>query len=102
MDISSVRPADGMIRIRPYGELDLDTAGDMQAIIRQAIGTTGVREVIVDLADVTFCDSSGIAAFDEEYAAAAGRGLRLRVTDPQPGVRRVLEIVGLLDPLTRP
>jgi anti-anti-sigma factor len=99
MDISSSRPSPTTAVIAVSGEIDMATVGAIHRAADSAITTAGTTEVVIDLADVTFCDSSGIAAFDERYANAAAR---LRVAQPQPSVRRVLEIVGLMDALTAP
>ena len=52
--------------------------------------------VVVDLADLTFMDSSGLAALvlARSRVVAGGRG-ELVLTRPTGIVRRVLEIVGL-------
>ncbi|GLY07831.1 MULTISPECIES: STAS domain-containing protein [Actinoplanes] len=94
--------AGGTVRIRVSGEIDMATADDVQRAVRQALDTPGVTEIAVDLAGVTFCDSSGIAVLDEGFGVAAQHGIRFRAVDPQPVVRRVLEIVGMLDILAQP
>jgi anti-sigma B factor antagonist len=102
MDISSSRPSPTTAVIAVSGEIDMATVGAIHRAVDSAITTAGTNEVVIDLAGVTFCDSSGIAAFDQRYANAAARGVRLRVAQPQPSVRRVLEIAGLMDALTAP
>jgi anti-anti-sigma factor len=54
------------------------------------------------MADVTFCDSSGIAAFDRNYFLASQTGVAFRLINVRPIVSRVLEITGMLDALTGP
>ncbi|MEU4419257.1 STAS domain-containing protein [Actinoplanes sp. NPDC024001] len=99
MNVTSGRTSADVIHIWVYGEIDMATVDDVQQAVNEAVSADGVRDVVVDLAEVTFCDSSGLAAFDEGYCAAASRGIRLRIANPQPGVRRILEIVGLWDTL---
>ncbi|WP_229075076.1 STAS domain-containing protein [Actinoplanes sp. DH11] len=77
------------------GEIDLDTADDLHTALRSASGRAGTRTVVVDFADVTFCDSSGVAVLDEAYGTALDRRIDLRLVNPQPAVRRVLEILGM-------
>ena len=82
----------------------LSIAGDLDLASVPALneaGTTvleaGARHVIVDIAAVSFCDSSGLSAFVRIANALAPKGGRLAVAGPQPIVRRVLEISGLVD-----
>jgi anti-anti-sigma factor len=102
MDISSERPSAKVVHVVVSGEIDMDSVDALRRVTADAIRTAGVRDVRVDLAGVTFCDSSGVALFDEAYHAAAEQGLRFRLTGVRPAVGRVLEIMGLMEPLTAP
>ena len=77
------------------GEVDLATVSDLQWRLHDA-ASPGDADVVVDLTEVTFLDSTGLAAFVSTHKrlAAAGRTLILR--NPRANVRRVLEIT-LLD-----
>ncbi|MFD1364466.1 STAS domain-containing protein [Actinoplanes sichuanensis] len=41
--------------------------------------------VLIDLSGITFCDSSGIAVLDEQYGAAADRGIPYAPSMCSPG-----------------
>jgi ABC-type transporter Mla MlaB component len=56
----------------------------------------------VDLAGVAFCDCSGLSALVTVRNAAAEAGGQVTVSSPQPIVRRILDLTGLLDTLTAP
>jgi hypothetical protein len=56
----------------------------------------------VDLGEVTFLDCAGIGALVGVRNAAVQAGRQMRVTHPQPIVRRILEVTGLLGVLTAP
>jgi anti-anti-sigma factor len=58
--------------------------------------------VIVDIANVTFCDSTGIGALVRAQAEAAEHGTVMQIANPNPAVRRVLEVTGVLDALANP
>ena len=58
-------------------------------------GRPGVREVVVDLADVRFLDSSGVRVLVHGVSVGRERDVTMRVTGPQPGVARVLRITGV-------
>jgi hypothetical protein len=51
--------------------------------------------IVVDLAQVTFLDSSGLALISGARRKAIDRGGNLVVCNPQPVVLRVMEITGL-------
>ncbi|WP_250038345.1 STAS domain-containing protein [Paractinoplanes maris] len=94
--------ADGTVLLAVAGEIDLATVDDFEAALARATAIDGTPRVIVDLSEVSFCDSSGLAALDRAWERADRRGIALRVTKPQRGVRRLMEIAGMLEGLTRP
>lgn len=103
MTINTHRPdADGVVRLRVAGEIDMATAGDLENTIREATTPLDVTTVIVDLADVTFCDSSGIGALVRAQMDAARRGTAVQIADPRGCVLHVLQVTGVLDTLTNP
>ena len=76
------------------GELDPATAPVLADAIA-SLETAGVDDVVIDLAGVTFLDSSGVRVLvsAREQLRASGATLTLRA--PSPNIRRVLEITGL-------
>jgi anti-anti-sigma factor len=56
----------------------------------------------VDLAGVTFMDCIGLGVLVAVRRVAAWTGCELRVVNPQPIVRRVLELTGLFGVLAAP
>jgi anti-anti-sigma factor len=76
------------------GEIDMDSAPQLlEAIVlaHQAAGT----DVIVDLRDVTFMDSRGLAAMITAQRHLAREQAHLRLVNPCPAVAAVLEITGV-------
>jgi anti-sigma B factor antagonist len=102
MIVKTVDSGGGVTRIWAAGEIDMATIEQLDTAMASAISAAGAVSVIVDMADVTFCDSSGIAAFDRNYFLASQTGVAFRLINVQPIVSRVLEITGMLDALTRP
>lgn len=101
MNISTHVVAGGVGRLSVAGEIDMDTVGELDATMSEVMTRSDVTKLVVDFAEVTFCDSSGIAALDRAYAAAAERGIGFQLVNLQPIVRRALEITGVLEGLTR-
>jgi anti-anti-sigma factor len=76
------------------GELDLHTAGCLEARIEEA-GTVGTDTVVVDLSEISFIDSAGLAVLVRETKRLEGRGHSLVVVTNDPRTRRIVEVTGL-------
>ncbi|MEV4639520.1 STAS domain-containing protein [Actinoplanes sp. NPDC049548] len=87
------------LRVQPPAELDIATAETLLDQVRTAL-VEQPAAIVVDLAGVTFCDSSGIGALMDAQAIAASAGVPLHATAARPAIRRSLEITGVLGLLT--
>jgi len=76
------------------GELDLHTAGSLQARIEEA-DTLGAGTVLVDLSEISFIDSSALEVLVRESKRLEGRGHSLVLVTNDPRTRRILEVTGL-------
>ncbi|GAA4244248.1 STAS domain-containing protein [Dactylosporangium darangshiense] len=76
------------------GELDLDTAPALLAAVVEQLGT-GAREIVVDLGELLFIDSSGLGTLVGCWRRAKNAGATLSVAHPNEDVRVTLEITGL-------
>lgn len=72
------------------GELDVASCDDLHRAL-----ATSARSVIVDLSELTFCDSSGVAALVTAKRQAEATGRCFSLVKPSPTVRRVFELLGL-------
>lgn len=93
-------PSPGTTRVAVTGEIDLSTAGMLRARLLSVLSALRPHRIEIDLAGVTFMDCSGLTVLIVTGNVAARTGGRLRITNPQPLVRRVLDLTGLLDVLT--
>jgi anti-anti-sigma factor len=86
-------------RVELSGEIDLaakiDVEAQLTAAARTALADGHVLEV--NLAAVTFLDSTGLSCLAKASKQMAEGGGRLRVTGASPMVLRVFEIAGLSD-----
>ncbi|HEY6760082.1 MAG TPA: STAS domain-containing protein [Baekduia sp.] len=82
------------VRLAVAGELDLATA----PLVAEHLDGVG-RALVLDLAGVTFMDSSGVALLIEATRRAAGEGWSLSIARTPPDALAVLELCGLLDVL---
>ena len=96
----SIEVQDATAVVRVSGDVDLASSPTMQAAIADACRRPGTAEVVVDLADVPFLDSSGISALLQGRREALGRDLAYHVVGANPMIRSVLELTGVWPLLT--
>lgn len=70
------------------------TAPELEAEARRLLDAE-VEALTLDLTEVEFCDSQGVGAMMRVLHEAQERGAQLTVTNPQPMVDRVLQILGV-------
>ena len=89
-----VRSVRDRLTLALRGEIDLGSAPIVRASLDGAVAESH-PVVEVDLAGVTFMDSSGLGALAAAHQALVAAGRQLVVTGAQGTVRRVLSISGL-------
>ena len=96
-----VHDDDGRAVVRPAGEVDLSTAPVLTAAIAELLGDgSGSRTVVVDLSEVSFLDSSGVAAIAAARRLAREGGSELVLRSPPAMVAKVLDITGMSGVIT--
>ena len=75
------------------GEVDLESSPAAREILLKCLESTG--RVIVDLSEVTYIDSSGVASLVEALQAAKKNGSRFSLAAVSEPTRRVLELARL-------
>jgi anti-sigma B factor antagonist len=94
------RQDDGrVVRLIGDGEIDAYSVSVLRSIAEEAINSRAER-IEVDLALVTFIDSSGLRALADAHTTARARGTPLTIVELSAPVRRILEISGMLGELT--
>jgi anti-anti-sigma factor len=83
--------------IKASGELDRDTAGLLLAALDRLWRPGLARVIDLDLGELTFIDAAGAHCLLNCRTIAAGHGMMLTVRNLQPTVRRVLEVLGMLE-----
>lgn len=76
------------------GELDMSAAPDLRATIDRAL-EGGATTLVVDLAETTFIDSTGIGVLMSAFRRLGLAGGSLELVCSEPNLLRVFEIVGL-------
>jgi anti-sigma B factor antagonist len=87
----AVADEDGHVVVRLTGELDLSGITTLESRLAPVLRRADLDEIVFDLADLGFIDSSGLAVLVK--TAASGKRVRLR--RPSPLVREVVAVTGL-------
>ena len=91
------REPDGVVTLRPTGELDIATADKLERALHS--DRRPGDQVVLDLAGLEFLDSTGLRVIVRAVEAATREGWDLRLRGGPPAVRRVFEIAGVLGAL---
>jgi anti-anti-sigma factor len=89
------------VRLALVGDLDMSESHFARSLIQLVASDKGFQRIEVDLAGLTFLDSSGIAAIMTGRATALERDCAFVAVNPRGVVRRILEVTGLLETLTQ-
>lgn len=75
------------------GRLDTNTAPDLDRALDTLLPAAEVRRLVFDLERLEYLSSAGIRCFIRARKQLEGRHGRVALVNPQPPVRKVLEIV---------
>ena len=85
---------DGEVVVRVSGEIDMAAAPVFRERLTAVIDANG-DDVVVDLADVTFMNSSGLVVLVQAHQSLQSTSRKLLIARPSPPVTRVLEVTGI-------
>ena len=83
-----------LVRVAPEGELDLATCEPVAAMLDE-LWDSGWTEVVLDLRQVTFADSTTLHLLVQNQRRAERGGTRFWLIDGSDAVQRILTISGL-------
>ena len=75
------------------GRLDTNTAPELDAVLSRVLANTRIARLVFDLGQLEYLSSAGIRCFVRARKAIEPGGGQVAVVNPQPPVRKVLEIV---------
>ncbi|MBM2618907.1 STAS domain-containing protein [Actinoplanes sp. LDG1-06] len=78
------------------GEVDVLTVDQVRAALSDALATRP-REIVVDLSDLVFIDSTGLGALIFGFQRARDSGVRFRLSGATAPVKQILMLSGLLE-----
>jgi anti-anti-sigma factor len=92
--VERTRDTSGTTIITLVGEIDMSNAESIGDDLERFIGK-GVDRCIIDLAELEFMDSAGLAML----LRATARDASITIRNPSPVMRRIIECTGLADVL---
>src|SRR3954453_9990356 len=84
--------------LEPHGEIDRATAPELKQSLLEVVDS-GAEWLVVDLAEVRFIDSTGLKLFLSIHARLDARGGEMLVVCPDPILRRLFEVSGVVEQL---
>ena len=81
------------VRVCPFGEVDIDTVGQIREQLENATAT-GARHVVLDLHGASFLDSTGLHLVLEADAASRAQGWEFGLIGGPPHLQRVFDLTG--------
>ncbi|MEV6866092.1 STAS domain-containing protein [Streptosporangium subroseum] len=84
-----------VVIVRTSGELDLVSAPGFRVRMAEAIALHTPPCVVIDTADLTFCDSTGLSVLAGALNAIEAAGGRLAISGVHGQLARILKITGL-------
>jgi anti-anti-sigma factor len=88
-----VRTERELVRVCPFGEVDIDTVDRIREQLENATAT-GARHVVLDLRGVSFLDSTGLRLVLAADAASREQGWEFGLIGGPPDVQRVFDLTG--------
>ncbi len=98
MDLQiSIRESGDVTILDLRGRATIGVSSDLLISHLQKLVANGMRKLLLNLADVSQLDSSGISAITGTYVSLVGQGGSLKLLRPRGRVRTVLRVIRLPD-----
>ena len=88
-----VRTERDVVRVCPFGEVDIDTVDRVREQLENATAM-GARHVVLDLRGVSFLDSTGLHLVLDADAASRAQAWEFGLIGAPPDVQRVFDLTG--------
>jgi anti-anti-sigma factor len=94
LELGYQRTADSQAMVNVRGELDIATAEQAHAYLRDVMDRVRGR-VTLNLADLTFCDAAGLGVLAKVACHAQRVGGSVQLAEPRPSLVRIMRITGM-------
>ena len=80
------------------GRLDTHTAPELDKVLDGVLASKDIRQIVFELSRLEYLSSAGIRCFIRARKAIEPGGGKVSIVNPQPPVRKVLDIVKAIRP----
>jgi anti-anti-sigma factor len=80
------------------GRLDTHTAPELDKALNGVLVRSGIKRLVFELSQLEYLSSAGIRCFIRARKAIEPHGGTVAIVNPQPAVRKVLDIVKAIPP----
>lgn len=91
----TVESGGSSVTVAVSGDLDAQSTPRLRSCLIDLVGRPDVPEVVIDLTQVTFCDSTALGVFVGTHRQLQSDERRLELRSPTPAVRHLFEVSGL-------
>lgn len=88
---------DNILYIMISGELDEHTAKYTTQTLDDILTGKGFRQIIFDLSEMGFMDSTGIGVLIGRYKKMREKGINIFITNPSYHAEKIFKLTGLYD-----
>ena len=92
--VQKIRWVDRTVIIEVTGDIDLHRSSKFQKKILSVL-VDKPEKIVLDLSDVPYMDSSGVASMVKMLSHANDGGMKLKIANPSEKVRSIMEITNL-------
>jgi len=93
----SQKETDQALILQMTGEIVMDGVAEIKADLERLAGESPQPALVVDLAGVTFMDSSGVGLLIGLRRICLERGKAMSVGNPSPSIKKLLDMLRLTD-----
>lgn len=94
MKVKAKQNGDNLI-IYLDGEIDQSVAGELRVKIDDYLSSVKVKNVILNMKDLNFMDSSGIGLVMGRYKKLRSQNISLFIAEPNVQIDKVMQVSGL-------
>lgn len=94
LDLAYEVAPDGRATVRVRGELDIATADQAYAYLRDVVDSQA-GSVTMNMSGLSFCDAAGLGALARVAGYARRSGRSLKLTAARPALLRIMAITGM-------
>ena len=80
-----------------FGELDEHTAKQTSKTLDDIFATTISKQIIIDLSELKFMDSTGIGVLIGRYKKMKDKGVSIFISNPSYHAEKIFKLTGLYD-----